>query len=54
MIKFKVYAGNMFCGHLTVLPGLSHNFLSKNWQIICESNAIKKIASYKKLKLVRI
>lgn len=54
MLRFKIYAGNMYCGLLTVLPGLTHNFLSRSNQIICSYDAIDRVINYKHLKLVKI
>ena len=54
MLKFKVYAGQMYCGLLTVLPGHSHNFLDRDNNIDCSFDAVAKVSGYKHLRLVRI
>jgi len=54
MLKFKIYAGNMFVGHLAVIPGHSHSFLNRDFNVLCADGVIDKVASYKHLKLIRV
>jgi len=54
MITFKVFAGHMFCGYLSVVDGFSHNFLNRDNKVICSRSVVDRVASYKHLKLVRV
>jgi len=54
MMTFKIYAGNMFVGRLAVIPGHSHSFLNRDFNVICAAGVVGKVASYKHLKLVRV
>ena len=54
MLNFKIMAGNMYCGMLSVVPGFSHNFLDRDNNVISERDAINKVKGYKHLKLIRV
>lgn len=55
VLNFKVYAGNMFCGYLSVFSSGTHLFTNSALTITHESGApILGIKAYKNLKLQRV
>jgi len=53
-MRFKAFAGNMFVGYLSVVPGFSHNFISRSNQVVCHRYALGRVAGYKQLRLERV
>ena len=52
---FRVYAGNMFCGHLYVslIPRQYHRFTSRHGGIAVSTQPLLQLIQYKKLNLKR-
>lgn len=51
---FRVYAGNMFCGFLSVYPSGTQVFTARNGITIDSYKPIDRVENYKHLKLVRV